>query len=638
VRFSVAATALLLAGCPAPHRQLSLVPSLPTCVTPATVNTVRVTAEGDFPPEATLTAAASPTTPAELDLPRATRAVVVEGFGPTGLAAFGHTGTITLDDVGGGRIGVAYGPPDGLCATSGPLLEARSGHHATLLGDGGVLVTGGTASGGEAAATAIERFEPATSTFALTGQPLRDEAALMHATAPLPDGGVLLSGGTPVPQGTQGVIAFAGALRFDAHGKLVGQPRLLLDARAAHSATALPDGRVLLAGGCRRFDGAGACAETLTSTELYDAGADSFVPGPPLLHARWGHDAVGRGDGTVLLVGGRGEGGGAVPAEIVDPDEFRSFDAGAVTGSATALPTGSVFVAGGTGTSGSGASLWLSPAEMPLALPALPAPRTAPSLTTLDDGAVLVAGGGDAGLALFDGRGALSSLPDAFTVAAAAAVRLADGTVVLTGGNDAGGNPSTQAALFFHSPLSAWSSLPPLTLDGAADAYLPRRPDRASAAGQLVVTAAAPAADGRPAEYAIIAGMQVADFAFDLLAGRRGDAASAALLVGWRSEAAYDFVVVEPGRAVELWSVSSPRAGQTVAAPVAGCRGSVVADGALPDGDLAPLHVDWRAGTLTVYVAGAQALRCRPPDLGRGAVGVGALRGTAAFDNLALTR
>jgi len=181
--------------------------------------------------------------------------------------------------------------------------------------------------------------------------------------------------------------------------------------------------------------------------------------------------------------------------------------------------------------------------------------------------------------------------------------------------------------------------VPPLTLDSTADPYLPRRPDRAqAAAGQLVIDAPAASADGRPAELALVAGMEVADFTFDLLAGRRGPA-GAALLVGWGAETDYAFVVVEPGRAVELWSVSSPRVGQSLAAPVGGCRGAVLDDAALPDGALAPLRLDWRAGTLTVDVGGSPLLECRPPVAWpRGRVGVGALHGTVAFDNLAVTR
>ena len=104
MRSSVAAVLLVATtGCSAPHRTLTLVPSLPACVPAGAVNTVRVTAQGDFPPEATLTAAASASAPATLSLPRATRDVVVEGFGPTGLAAFGRTPTLALDGVPAGR-------------------------------------------------------------------------------------------------------------------------------------------------------------------------------------------------------------------------------------------------------------------------------------------------------------------------------------------------------------------------------------------------------------------------------------------------------------------------------------------------------------------------------------------------------
>ena len=603
-------------------------PTLTDCKPATPVNTVRVTAQGDFPPEATLTAAASAAAPAALALPRATRAVVVEGFGPTGLAAFGRTPTLALDDVAGGPVGIAYGPPDDLCAT-GVMNYPRAGHRETLLGSGVVLVTGGGDQH-------VEIYDPATATFRDTGGLLRSDESFAHAAAPLADGGALVSGG--LTNAGEGIASFAAA-RFDANGKPVGQPKLLLAGRAAHSATLLADGRVLIAGGCADF-AAGVCraGATLSSTELYDPGADTFAPGPSLLHARSGHDAILRGDGTVLFVGGRGDSGGAVAAEVFDPDELRGFDAGVASGRAAGLPTGSALVVGGTTSADSTVSLWLSPAEAPLPLGALPQPRLGPTLTPLDDGAVLVAGGGDASLALYDGRATVTSLAASFVERDQAAVRLGDGTVLLSGGSDAGGAPSTGAALFFHSPLSPWASLPPLTLDGASDPYLPRRPDRASAGGgQLVVAAPAASADGRPAELALVAGMLVADFTFDLLAGRRGDA-GAAIVVGWQSDAAYDFVVVEPGRAVELWSVAAARAGQSLASPVPGCRGNVLPDSALPDGDLAALEISWRSGSLAVSAGGASLLHCRPPALPRGSVGAGALHGSAVFDNLALAR
>lgn len=626
MRSSVAAVVVLAIGCSAPHRTLTLAPTVPDCVPRGSVNTVRVTAQGDFPPEATLTAAASPAAAAALALPRATRAVVVEGFGPTGLVAFGRTPTLSLDDLPAGTLGVAYGPPDGVCRLPATLGVARAGHHETVLGSGRVLVTGG--------AQQNELYDPATATFA-PADILRSDQVFAHAVAPLADGGALVTGGLGATSG----IASQAATRFDANGHQAAPPRLLLAGRAHHTATTLGDGRVLLAGGCQSVDPGGGCAAgaLVATTEIYDPAADAFAPGPALLHARFGHSAVLRGDGTVLLVGGRGDAGGAVPAEVVDPDEARGFEAGLASGTAVALPTGSALVVGGTTTGDVTVSLWSSPSEAPLALTALAQPRLDPTLTPLDDGAVLVAGGGDASLALYDGRATVTALAAGFSVQGAAAARLPDGSVLLTGGSD-GTSVRSDALLFLHSPLSPWASLPPLTLDGASDPYLPRRPDRASAGGgQLVVTAAAPSGDGRPAELALVAGMQVADFRFDLLAGRRGSA-GAALLVGWQSEAAYDFVVVEPGRAVELWSVAAARTGQSVAAPVAGCQGAALPDGALPDGDLAPVAVAWRAGTLTVTAGGESLLRCRPPGLPRGAAGVGALHGTVAFDNLALTR
>lgn len=605
----VAAVALAV-GCSGPHRTLTIAPTLPPCVR-AAVNSVRVEAQGDFPPEASLTAAASPSAPAQLDLPRATRVVSVEGFGPTGLAAFGRTAPLNLDDVKGATLGIAYGPPDGLCATHA-MQFPRSGHRAIALGSGVVLITGGDQH--------VELYDPATASFRATGVLLRSDQVNGHAAAPLADGGALVSGGDG------GGAPTLAATRFDGAGRTVGQPRLLLQARTRHSATLLTDGRVLVAGGCG--DGGGA----LATSELYDPAADAFAPGPPLLRARCGHDAVLRGDGTVLLVGGVDGSGATPPAEIVDPNESRGQDAGVVGGRAAALATGSVLVVGGAQP-----QLWLSPGEPPLPLSTLPTAPGAATLTALDDGGVLVAGDG---LFVFDGRAAVRPLAATYAARGHAAARLADGTVLLSGGDDGGGAPSASAALYFRSPLSAWSSLPPLTLDGSSDPYLPRRPDRAvAAAGQLVVTAPSPSTSGAPAELALVAGMRVADFAFDLLAGRRGGGGAAAVIVGWQSEASYRFVVIAPGRAAELWAVSSLRAGQPVAAPVAGCRGVTLDDTALPAGDAATLHVEWRGGQLAVAAAGRAVLSCRPlSPLPRGAVGVGALAGTVAFGNLAVVR
>ncbi|MCA1665551.1 MAG: hypothetical protein LC659_15010, partial [Myxococcales bacterium] len=168
MRSSVAAALLLTIGCSAPHRTLTLTPTLTGCKPATPVNTVRVTAQGDFPPEATLTAAASASAPATLALPRATRAVVVEGFGPTGLAAFGRTATLALDDVAAGPLAIAYGPPDDLCTLGEAMQYARAGHRTTLLKSGVVLVTGGGDQH-------VEIYDPVTAAFRDTGALLRSD-------------------------------------------------------------------------------------------------------------------------------------------------------------------------------------------------------------------------------------------------------------------------------------------------------------------------------------------------------------------------------------------------------------------------------------------------------------------------------
>jgi hypothetical protein len=622
--------------------------ALPACVSPTAVNTVRVTALGDFPALPGLTASASAMQNAILPLPRQTRVVDVQGFGPVGLAAFGHTAPLQLDKVGDSAIALAYGPPDGICATA-QLNDARASPTVTLLASGAALVSGG--HDGDKPVTSLELYLPAGDAASplarfrvVPSMGLAPEAVLGHAVATLSDGGALISGGVGVaaspPYGEHG-IAYPGALRLAADGTLIGAAKLMLGgSRAEHTATTLPDGRVLLAGGCADLeDGGCRMGEVLGSTVLYNPVADAFSQGPKLVYPRFGHHAVLRGDGTVLLVGGVGEGGVVVRAEIVDPGEMRGFDAGPSTGAAVGLPGGGVLVAGAPASPSGHVGLWLSPsgeAELPLAN--VPSEGVGPPLlAALDDGGVLIVPSPSPSQAyVFDGRETVAPLAAPLPFDPGAMARLADGTVLFVGGRSVA---SQSAAIYFRSPLSPFVSLPPLTLEGPSDPYLPRRPDRAVAAGgQLLVSTIDRIVDGRPAELALVAAMQVADFDFDLLAGRRGTA-TAALLAGWQSEASYVFLALAPGQPVALSTVSSPRSGATMAASVPSCNGAVISASDLPDGTLAPFHLAWRNGTLTLTATGRTLLSCRPPSpLARGLVGVGSIVGTAAFGSLLLSR
>jgi hypothetical protein len=72
---------------------------------------------------------------------------------------------------------------------------------------------------------------------------------------------------------------------------------------------------------------------------------------------------------------------------------------------------------------------------------------------------------------------------------------------------------------------------------------------------------------------------------------------------------------------------------------VDGCVGETLAEEELPNGDLATLYVESRSGLFRVGTGPRLLLRCTPADLlPRGAFGVGALFGAAAFDNLTISR
>jgi hypothetical protein len=127
---------------------------------------------------------------------------------------FGHTATLLLDGkvlVAGGMAGTGalasaelYDPGTGQWTATGAMLEARLFHTATQLPGGKVLVAGGTNSvidGGVASASA-ELYDPATGFWTATAGML--EAHSGPATL-LGDGTVLVAGGS----GSSGYLASA---------------------------------------------------------------------------------------------------------------------------------------------------------------------------------------------------------------------------------------------------------------------------------------------------------------------------------------------------------------------------------------------------------------------------------------------
>ncbi len=227
-----------------------------------------------------------------------------------------------------------------------------------------------------------------------------------------------------------------------------GTPSLALIApRAAHTATLLPTGQVLVVGGCAidscELDDRGA------TTELYNPGERRFVAGPRLSTPRVGHVAARLPDGRVLVVGGWTPSGLSRTAELYEHGRFRlTGNLLGVRGGATATPLhdGRVLVAGGT----QGDGVMLARAELYdpgsgrfTAVAPMRVGRGGHVAVRLLDGRILIVGG-------FDGRRVLRSTelydPRRATFAPGprlrlprhkhAAVVLRDGRVLVLGGSN----------------------------------------------------------------------------------------------------------------------------------------------------------------------------------------------------------
>lgn len=121
--------------------------------------------------------------------------------------------------------------------------------------------------------------------------------------------------------------------------------------RSGHTATLLLDGRVLAVGGGQNFSG----IFDLATAELYDPRTRTWTSTAPMTDVRWGHTATLLPNGRVLVAGGQPDGGGSeswASAVIYDPDTGTWQPSApmlvARTGhTATLLPNGQVLVSGG---------------------------------------------------------------------------------------------------------------------------------------------------------------------------------------------------------------------------------------------------------------------------------------------------
>lgn len=190
----------------------------------------------------------------------------------------------------------------GNLVTGGTLLNS-----ATTLADGTVLVAGGSDDpyfvGVQSGA---QIYSPMSGMFTATGSMNSPRAA--HTATLLSIGKVLIAGGV---DDTGAVLN--GAELFDPVAGKFTLTGTMTTARGGHRATLLGNGKVLLTGG---IDATGT---PLATAELYDPIAGTFSAAATMSAARYNHVAVLLGDGTVLVAGGTGSSFALSSAEVYDP-------------------------------------------------------------------------------------------------------------------------------------------------------------------------------------------------------------------------------------------------------------------------------------------------------------------------------
>jgi lysophospholipase L1-like esterase len=244
-----------------------------------------------------------------------------------------------------------YDPTTGTWSPTGSMATERAGHTATLLPSGKVLVVGGNFGKGPSA----ELYDPSTGSFspteAMPVDPSFHTATLLERGADAGD--VLVTGGIAPASG--GYTQTAAAELYDPSTNTWSQTGSLLTSRDLATATLLPSGEVLIAGGYNAELG------TLASAELYDQTTGTFSATTPMGLGRWEPTATlldsGADKGQVLLVGGNlgavtEAGPRASAAEIYDPVLGNWTATGPVVfprleHKMALLPSGQILVAGG---------------------------------------------------------------------------------------------------------------------------------------------------------------------------------------------------------------------------------------------------------------------------------------------------
>jgi hypothetical protein len=350
------------------------------------------------------------------------------------------------------------GPRPASWTTTGSMITPREGHTATLLPDGKVLVAGGvdrtTSNPMGTMLASAELYDPASGTWSATGS--MGTARESQTATLLPNGKVLVAGGAGNVRMAGGSFALlASAELYDpATGTWTATGKMTRP-RGGAVATLLPNGKVLVVGGGVMYKDRVSVANDFS--ELYDPASGTWTATGKMAYFGGDGTATLLPDGKVLVAGG-GSGYSAATAELYDPRSgawraTANMTAARMASTATLLPAGKVLVACGCDQAGRASELydpttgswtatgtmvedhWRDTATM--------LPDGMVTATLLADGKVLVTGGGSPTLPaaeLYDPTtGSWSATAKMLAVRLnQTATLLPDGNVLVVGGGDRG--------------------------------------------------------------------------------------------------------------------------------------------------------------------------------------------------------
>ncbi len=236
---------------------------------------------------------------------------------------------------------------------------SRFFHRATLLSNGWVMVTGGLriqiSPPSLISLNSISFYNPTSNTFSAQFPPLAGgpntsptlaTARSSHTQTTLLDGRVLIAGGYTAASGTNPGTPVASVEIFNPQTGLITGGPPMASTRVDHTATPLPDGRVVIAG--------------FATWQIFDPTTNLWSIEFPLQHSRNAHAAVllpdhaGPAADRVLVIAGGGSGSNTL--ELLNPDAGTStllaatLTIGVDDLAATRLDDGRVFIVGGQNT------------------------------------------------------------------------------------------------------------------------------------------------------------------------------------------------------------------------------------------------------------------------------------------------